>query len=140
VVELEALFFEIFVIARVVENLISHHNEARIMSTRHTNIIQIIKSDAELWTDERISRWVKFSSNTIRLETINTSSDIFYIISPTSNNRVSFNTFARNALSSKSSFKTFPSFSKSQNLVLIFTETVSNETVLAITTKTRYIK
>ena len=58
------------------------------MATRDTNRIEIVETKTELWADQRVRWWFEFSTNAIRLEAINTSSDEIDIITPTSNDRV----------------------------------------------------
>lgn len=79
------------------------------MSACQTNVIKIIESDTENWLNSWVFWWVKFSSNTIWLEAVNTRSNIFNIISPSGNDWISGNSFAWNSCSSKRSFESIPS-------------------------------
>jgi hypothetical protein len=61
------------------------------MSACDSNIIEIIKSDAKLGTDERVSGGIELSSYAVGLETENASSYEVHIVSPSGHNGVSFN-------------------------------------------------
>ena len=54
IVELDALLLEEVVLIGVVEHLDAHHDEARVVSARNTNVVQIVKSGAELGANERV--------------------------------------------------------------------------------------
>jgi hypothetical protein len=101
------------------------------MTSSYTNIVQIIESDTELGANKRISRWFKFSCNTIWLETIDSSSNEFNIVSPSSYNWISFYRCTRNSCSCETLFITFPSFSKCY--LFSFSNTFSNERIFTIT-------
>jgi len=94
VVILKAFVLEILKVVLVVKHLISHHDEARIVTTSHTNVVQVVKTHTELRAHQGVGGRVKFTSDTVRLETENTSSNVVYIIAPSSNNRVSLDSCA----------------------------------------------
>jgi hypothetical protein len=111
VVVLKAFILEILKIVLVVEDLVTHHDEARVMTSSHTNVIQIIETYAELGADQRVSRRIEFTSHTVRLETENTSSYVIYIISPSNNHRVSLNSSARDFLTAEAIPEALPALS-----------------------------
>ena len=69
------------------------------MSSGESDVIQIVESEAELRANERISGGIHLSSHTVRLEAENSSCNVVYIISPTGDDGVSINFFARNSSS-----------------------------------------
>ena len=79
------------------------------MSASQTNIIQIIKSNTKLWANQWICRRIKLSCYTIRLEAKNTSCNKINIISPSSNNRISFYCLAWYSSSCKRFLEALPS-------------------------------
>lgn len=54
VVELDTLFLEKCVFVGIVKDLDTEHNEARVMSTSQSNVIEVVKAYTELRADERI--------------------------------------------------------------------------------------
>lgn len=101
VVELHALVLEEDIVVRVVENLNTKHDEARVMSTCQTNVVEIIKSHAKLRTNQRVGGRVKLSSHAIGLETIDASCNEVDIVSPTGHNGVTLDGSARDSGGSK---------------------------------------
>ena len=101
------------------------------MSSSDTNIVQIIKSCAELWANQRIGWWVKFTSDAIWLEAENTCSTEINIISPTSNNGISLNCGTWDFSCGETLFKSLPCFSICHLWGTWFTITISNEIVLS---------
>jgi hypothetical protein len=67
------------------------------MSTSQTNVIEIIKADAELRADERIGGRIELSSDAVWLEAIDTSSHVINVVSPTCHYGVSLDGLARNS-------------------------------------------
>jgi hypothetical protein len=59
------------------------------MSTSDSNVIEIVEPGTELWADKWIGWWVELSSDTVRLETEDTSSDKVDIVSPSGDDWVS---------------------------------------------------
>jgi hypothetical protein len=119
VVVLKAFILEILKIVLVVEDLVTHHDEARVMTSSHTNVIQIIEANAELGADQRVGRRVKFTSHTVRLETENTSSHVIYIISPSSDHRVSLNSSARDFLTTETVPEALPALGVGVFLIVL---------------------
>ena len=95
VVELNALILEEVIILKLVENLDAEHDEARVMATGQTDVVQIIEASAELWANERVGRRVELSCNAVGLEAVDASGDIVDVISPACHDRVPFNAIAR---------------------------------------------
>jgi len=110
-VKFNNFFFEEFMVIRVVEYLDTHHNETRIMSSGYTNIVQIVKSSAELRADQWIGWWIKFTSDAIWLEAENTCSNKVHIVSPSSNDWISFNGVTWNSSCCETLLESLPSFS-----------------------------
>lgn len=111
VVEFNAFFLEEDVVIGVVEHLDTEHNETRVMSTSETDVIQIIESHAELRADKGICGGIEFTSNAIRLEAVDTGSDVVDIVSPTSNDGVSVDGLAGNSSRGQTLLETLPGFS-----------------------------
>lgn len=90
-VELDDLVFEEFIVVWVVENLDTEHDETRVMTACNTDVIQIVESGTELWTNQWVSWWIKLSSDAIWLEAEDTCSNEIDIISPSGDDRISLN-------------------------------------------------
>jgi hypothetical protein len=60
------------------------------VSASQTDVIQIVESEAELWADQRVSRWVEFTRYAVGLEAKDASSDEVNIVSPPCHNWVAF--------------------------------------------------
>lgn len=60
------------------------------MSTSQADIVKVVKTDTELWADERIGWWIKLARNTVWLKAEDTSCHVVNVITPTSNNRIPF--------------------------------------------------
>ena len=101
------------------------------MSSSDTNVVQVIESCAELWANQRICWWVKFTSDAVWLEAENTCSTEVDIISPTSDNGISLNCGTWDFISGETLFKSLPSFSISHLWGTWFTIAISNEIILA---------
>ena len=102
------------------------------MSPSDTNVIKIIESHTELWTNQRVSRRIKLSCNTVWLKAEYTCSSELNIISPSSNDWISINCLTRNPSCCKTLLESLPSFSVS-NLFSCFVKCLSNESVLVVT-------
>lgn len=109
IVELHALVLEEDELSRLVENLDADHHEAREVSTRESDVIEIVEPEAKLRADEWIGRGIHLSSHAVRLEAENASRHVIHIISPAGNDRVSIDLGARNPRSRKRAFKGIPS-------------------------------
>ena len=59
------------------------------MATSQADVVKIIKSGTELGLNKWVGRRIKFSSDAVGLETIDTSSHVINIITPSGNNWVS---------------------------------------------------
>ena len=137
-VVLKAFVLEILEVVFVVEHLVSHHDEARVMTSSNTDVIQIIETNTELRTDQRIGWRVKFTSHAVRLETENTSSHVVDIITPSSNNGVSLDSCAGDLLASETVPESLPALSVGVLLAsLAKTILSSNEGVLSVAARTR---
>ena len=79
------------ILSRVIEHLLSKHDESRIVTTSQTNIVEIIESCTKLRANKGIGWGLKFSSDAVRLETEDTSSNEVNVVSPPSNNWISLN-------------------------------------------------
>jgi hypothetical protein len=101
------------------------------MSSSNTNIVQIVKSGTELWANQWISWWVKFTCDTIWLEAENSSSNEIDIISPSGYDWVSFNRSAWNSSSGETLFESLPSVGIGD--LFTFTKTITNESVFTLT-------
>lgn len=139
VVELNTFLFKKDVIFRFVEDMNSQHHKTRIMSAGQTNIIQIIESH----TKDRLDGWVfwrvKFSSYTVRLEAINSCSNIFHIVSPSSNYRISCDSFTWDSRSTQGSFESIPCCLICKLLSLeTNTTSFADKSILSLTTEIRY--
>ena len=97
VVKLDALVLEEHVLLWVIEHLDAQHDESTVMSACQANIIEVIESDAELRTDERVGRRLKLTSDAIGLEAVNTCCDVVNIVSPPCHDWVAFDGGARDA-------------------------------------------
>lgn len=75
------------------------------MTSSDSNVIQIVESGTELGANQRVSRWVKLTRHAVGLEAVDASSHIVDVVSPTSHNRVSFNTVAWDASRCETFFK-----------------------------------
>ena len=106
-VEFDTLFFEEFVVGRLVENLDTEHNESRVVATCEPDIVQIIEVGTELRADKRVSRRIKLTSYAVRLETENSSRNI---VSSTGHNRVPLDWITRNTSTRQTRFESLPSF------------------------------
>jgi hypothetical protein len=132
IVEFNCFFFEEFVVIFIVENLDTKHDKSGVMSSCDTNVIKIVESCTKLRTDQWVSWWIKLSSDTIWLETENTSSNIIYIISPSGDNWIPIDRCTWDSSCGKTLFETLPSFSKCDFLA-IFSKSISNKGILYIT-------
>jgi hypothetical protein len=102
------------------------------MSACQTNVIQIIESDTKNGFNGWIFWRIKFSCDTVGLEAINTSCYVFNIISPSGNDWVSGDGFARNSGRVQRSFKSIPSIFVGDILSLkTDTTSLTNESVLS---------
>lgn len=101
VVELDTLILEEDEFSWFVENLDTHHHETGEVTTSQSDVVQIIETQAELRTDQRVGRWLHLTSHAVWLETEYSSSYVVHIISPTSYHRVSIYFFAWNSSSSE---------------------------------------
>ncbi len=139
VVEFNTLFFEENVILGFVENVNTQHDEPWIMSACQTNVIQIIESDTKNGFNGWIFWRIKFSCDTVGLEAINTSCYVFNIISPSGNDWVSGDGFARNSGRVQRSFKSIPSIFVGDILSLkTDTTSLTNESVLSFAAMIRW--
>ena len=75
----------------IVENLYSKHNETRIMSTSQANVIQIVKPETELRTNQRVGRRVKLACHAVGLKAKDAGSNKINVITPPSDNWVALN-------------------------------------------------
>jgi hypothetical protein len=101
------------------------------MSASQTNVVQIIESDTKDRLNGGIFWGVKFSCDTVGLKAINTSSHILNIISPSGDDWVSGDGFARNSGGGQGSFKSVPGIFVSDFLALkTNTTSLTNESVL----------
>ena len=97
IVELDTFIFEEDIFVRFIEDLNAQHHKATIVPTSETDVVQIIESEHELRTNERIGWSLHLSSHAKRLEAENTSSNIINIASPASYHRISVNFSAGNS-------------------------------------------
>ena len=91
VIELKAFIFEELIVARVVENLLSQHDEPRVVSTREANIVQVVETGTKLGTDQRVGWWIKLSRHTVGLEAKDARCNKVNVIAPSSDDGISFN-------------------------------------------------
>jgi hypothetical protein len=113
----------------------AEHNKAGKMATGNANVIQVIKTKAKLRADQRICRRLQFPCDTVRLETINASSNIINVFPPSCNDRVPLDWCARHVGSSKGTFKPSPGVPERVSLSFLaefFTDShpLTNEMVL----------
>jgi len=118
VVEFNAFFLEEDVVIGIVEHLDTKHDETRVMSASKTDVIQIVESHAELRADEGICGRVEFTSNAVRLEAVDTSSDVVDVVSPTGNDGISVDGLAGDSGRAQTSLETLPSFSIGDGIAL----------------------
>ena len=90
-IKLKAFIFEELIVARIIENLLSQHDETRVVSTREANIVQVVKTGTKLGTYQRVSWWVKLSRHTVRLEAKDARCNKVNVIAPSSDDWISFN-------------------------------------------------
>ena len=98
IVCLDAFVLPHLVFAWFVECLNTQHNEARIVSSSQADVVQVVKSNTELRANERICWWFELSSHTEWLETEDACQNEVYIVSPSSNDRVSLDSSTRDIL------------------------------------------
>lgn len=91
VVELDTFLLEEVVLVRVVKNLDAEHDEARIMAACQTDVVQVVKSQAELRADKWIGRRVELARDAVRLEAEDTGGNEVNVIAPPCNNGVALN-------------------------------------------------
>ena len=72
------------------------HDEARVVSSSKTDVIQIIESQAELGADQRVGRRIQLASHAVRLEAEDACCHEVNIITPASDHWVALNRSARN--------------------------------------------
>lgn len=70
------------------------------MSSSESNIVEIVEPEAELWADQRVGRWVHFSSDAVGLEAEDARSNIIHVIPPSGNDRISIDLSAWDSSSS----------------------------------------
>jgi len=80
------------------------------MSSGQPDVIQIVESEAELRTDQRVGWWVHFTCYTIGLEAKDSCCNIVNIVSPAGYYGVAVYFCAGNSSSCKRFFKRVPSF------------------------------
>jgi hypothetical protein len=102
------------------------------MSTSDSNVVEIVEPGTELWANKWIGWWVELSSDTVWLETEDTSSDKVHIVSPSGDDWVSLDGLARNSCGGETFLEAFPSVGEGE-LLFFLVEPISNEGVLAIT-------
>jgi hypothetical protein len=127
VIKLKALIFKKLIVARVVKNLLSQHDEARVVSTCQANIVQVIETGTKLGTDQGVSWWVKLSSHTVGLEAKDARCNKVDVITPSCDDGISFNRGAWYTCGRKTFFVTLPGLSKSH--LLAFADTVTDKTI-----------
>ena len=93
-----------------VENLDSHHDKSRVMTSCDSDVVEVVKSDNELRTDKWISRRLQFTCHTVRLEAKNSCSYIVHIVSPPGNNRISVDCGARDFSLGERTLESHPGF------------------------------
>jgi hypothetical protein len=101
------------------------------MTSCNSNIVQIVESCAELWANQRISRWVELSSHAVWLETKDSSGDEIDIISPSCNDRVPLYRLAWNSGCGEALFEPLPSLSEGDFLAILV-KAISNERIFSI--------
>jgi hypothetical protein len=135
VVELHTFVFEEDELIRFVENLDSHHRETRIVTACHSNVVEIVETDAELGANQRVGWRIHFSSHTVGLETENACSNIINIVPPTGYHGVSVDLSTGNSSTGQRSFERIPSLLVGYLLFESNTASLADETILASTTK-----
>lgn len=75
------------------------------MPSSESNIVEVVKPEAELRADEGVGRRIHFSSDAVGLEAKNARSNIVHVISPTCYHRVSINFGAGNSCSRQGAFE-----------------------------------
>lgn len=109
------------------------------MSASQTNVVQIIESDTKDGFNGRIFWGVKFSCDAIGLEAIDTSSYVLDVISPSGDDWVSGDGFARNSGSGQGSFESVPGILVSDVLALkANTTSFTDESVLSLAAVIRW--
>lgn len=101
------------------------------MSPCKSDVVQIVETQAELRTDERIGWRIHFSSYAVGLETENTRSHVVYVVTPTCNHRVTVDLFAWHARSSKGTLEGVPCLLVSDLLLQANATASANEGVLS---------
>jgi len=129
VVELNALILEELVIIGVVENLLAQHDEARVVPSSQTNIVQVVETSAELGANQGVRWGFKLASDTVGLEAEDSCSDKVDIIAPSCNDGVPFNGGAGHTCSRETLLVAFPGLSEGH--LLAFADTVANKAVFA---------
>lgn len=102
------------------------------MSSGDPDIIQVVKSNAELRADQRVGRWVQLTGDAVRLEAVDTCCNEVDIVSPPGYNWISIDSSARHSSTCEAFFVALPGISISHSLSG-FREAISNERVHAIT-------
>jgi hypothetical protein len=101
------------------------------VSSGDTNVVKIIESGAELRANQWVGWWVKLTCDAIWLEAEDTSSCEINIISPSSDDRVSLNSSARNSSSRQTLLKSLPSLSVGHVWGAWLLEAIVNEAILS---------
>ena len=97
VIELNALLLEEVVFVRLVEHLDAEHDEAAIMSSGQSNVVQVVKARAELRANERVCRRVQLTRDAVGLEAEDARGHVVYVVAPPGNDRVPLDRGARNS-------------------------------------------
>jgi len=69
----------------------AEHDEARIMAACQTDVVQVVKSQAELRADKWIGRRVELACDAVRLEAEDTCGNEVNVVAPPCNNGVALN-------------------------------------------------
>ena len=110
IVELHTFFLEKFVVIRFIKYLNTQHDKPRVMSTRESDVVKVVESQAKLRANERVGWWFKFTCYAIRLETKNACCYIIHVISPASNHWIAIYCCTRNSCGCQGFLEAFPSF------------------------------
>lgn len=113
VIKLNTFLCKKLVVIFVVKDLNSDHGKPRVMSTSQTDVIQIVKPNAKLRTNQRIGWRSHLSSHTVGLETVNACLDKFNVISPSGNDWISIDLFTGDSLCGKGFFEVIPNLAQS---------------------------
>ena len=112
VVELNAFLLEKLVVVLVVEDLNAQHHESAVVSACEPNIIEVLKSDAELRAYQRVGWGLHLTRDAVRLKAVDARCYIINVVAPSDNSGVGLDRVARHSRFGERFFKRLPSLAQ----------------------------